>query len=73
VLCLSSSPHPASHPLLHPAPFLLQVFSDNYPERLGAMYVFPAGLLASTVFKMVSPLMEARTASKVRPSHSRLV
>jgi len=39
--------------------------SDNYPERLGAAYVYPAGPVAYAVFKLVSPFMDARTANKV--------
>ena len=39
--------------------------SANYPERLAAVYMYPAGGLASMVLRMVSPLMDPRTVSKV--------
>lgn len=43
----------------------IKLLSSNYPERLGAVYVYPAGAIASTVFKVVTVFMDPRTAAKV--------
>ena len=44
---------------------VVSALSANYPERLAAVYMYPAGGLASMVLRMVSPLMDPRTVSKV--------
>ena len=44
---------------------VVSTLSANYPERLAAVYLYPAGGLASMILRMVSPLMDPRTVSKV--------
>tara|TARA_B100000795_G_scaffold175296_1_gene132381 strand:+ start:216 stop:590 length:375 start_codon:yes stop_codon:yes gene_type:complete len=44
---------------------VVSTLGDNYPERLAAVYMYPAGGLASMVLRIVSPLMDPRTVSKV--------
>ena len=61
--------HRATRPSALGAAFIkgvVSTLSDNYPERLAAVYLYPAGGVANMVFKMISPLMDPRTRNKVR-------
>lgn len=40
--------------------------SDNYPERLGAGYVYPSGKLLPMLWGLVKHFLDARTRSKVK-------
>ena len=44
---------------------VVTTLSENYPERLAALYLYPAGSMASMVFRLVSPLLDPRQRSKV--------
>jgi len=39
---------------------VVSTLSDNYPERLGAVYIYPAGPIVNVVFKVISPFMDPR-------------
>lgn len=44
---------------------MVRILSDNYPETLSSIYVYPTGGLFKTVWAMVAPLLNKRTQSKV--------
>lgn len=39
---------------------VVSTLSDNYPERLGAVYIYPAGAIVNVVFKVIAPFMDPR-------------
>lgn len=43
----------------------IRVLSDNYPETLSSIYVYPTGRVFTTVWTMVAPLLNKRTRNKV--------
>ncbi|CAG9464620.1 unnamed protein product [Pedinophyceae sp. YPF-701] len=43
-----------------------KVDSDNYPETLGRVYVFGAGVVFQTIWKVLKIFLDARTASKIK-------
>jgi len=44
---------------------VVSTLSDNYPETLGAVYIYPSGAVANMVFKFAKNFMDPRTAAKV--------
>lgn len=43
----------------------IRVLSDNYPETLSSIYVYPTGGVFKAVWTMVAPLLNKRTRNKV--------
>lgn len=44
---------------------VIRVLSDNYPETLSSIYVYPTGSVFRAVWAMVAPLLNRRTRNKV--------
>tara|TARA_B110001452_G_scaffold130958_1_gene108775 strand:+ start:4317 stop:4946 length:630 start_codon:yes stop_codon:yes gene_type:complete len=44
---------------------VIRVLSDNYPETLSSIYVYPTGGVFKAVWTMVAPLLNKRTRNKV--------
>jgi hypothetical protein len=44
---------------------VIKVLGDNYPERLGGMYVYPAGAAAWLTWAVLKPFVNPRTGTKV--------
>jgi len=44
----------------------IQTLSNNYPERMGAVYLYPCGMVLSGLYRMISPFLDARMRAKVK-------
>ena len=44
---------------------VIRVLSENYPETLSSIYVYPTGGIFKVVWAMVAPLLNRRTRNKV--------
>jgi hypothetical protein len=53
---------------------LIQIVKDHYPERIGAVYIYPCGKALAGLYGRLSPLMDARmrAAMKMVSSDSEL-
>ena len=43
----------------------LQVLSDNYPERLRRLIIYPFPWFGRAIWQVIRPFMDPRTADKV--------
>ena len=42
------------------------MLQDNFPERLGVIYICPVNMLLRAIWKMVQPMLNERTRRLVR-------
>ena len=59
------SPHPTCRFLKG----VVTLFSNNYPERLHAAYIYPCGGMLNALWKIVSVFIDPRTQAKVKMIH----